>query len=60
MVSIEYKNERTGTGLGLKIIKEIVASYGGNIMVVSAKGDYYTCIRVERPKASEKELNELI
>ena len=58
--SIEYKNEITGTGLGLKIVKDIVASYRGNIMVVSAKGDYSTCIRVEIPKASEKELNELI
>ena len=59
-ISIEYKNEITGTGLGLKIVKDIVASYRGNIMVVSAKGDYSTCIRVEIPKASEKELNELI
>lgn len=58
--SIELKNEITGTGLGLKIVKDIVSSYKGNIMVVSAKGDYSTCIRVEIPKANDKEINELI
>lgn len=58
--SIEFKNEITGTGLGLKIVKDIVSSYRGNIMVVSAKKDYSTCIRVEIPKANDKEINELI
>lgn len=55
--SIEFKNEITGTGLGLKIVKDIVSSYKGNIMVVSAKEDYTTCIRVEIPKANDKEIN---
>lgn len=55
--SIEFKNEITGTGLGLKIVKDIVSSYKGNIMVVSAKEDYSTCIRVEIPKANDKEIN---
>lgn len=58
--SIEFKNEITGTGLGLKIVKDIVSSYKGNIMVVSAKGDYSTCIRVEIPRANDKEIKELI
>lgn len=58
--SIEFKNEITGTGLGLKIVKDIVSSYKGNIMVVSAKNDYSTCIRVEIPKANDKEIQELI
>lgn len=57
--SIEFKNEITGTGLGLKIVKDIVSSYKGNIMVVSAKEDYSTCIRVEIPKANDKEINNL-
>jgi signal transduction histidine kinase len=58
--SIEQKNEITGTGLGLKIVKDIVVSYKGNIMVVSAKNEYSTCIRVEIPKANDKELENLI
>ena len=58
--SIEYKNEISGTGLGLSIVKDIVSSYRGNIMVVSPKENYSTCIRVEIPKASDKELNEII
>lgn len=58
--SIEFKNEITGTGLGLKIVKDIVSSYKGNIMVVSAKEAYSTCIRVEIPRANDKEIKELI
>lgn len=48
----------TGTGLGLKIVKDIVKSYRGNINVVSPKAEYSTCIRVEIPKANDKELDE--
>jgi hypothetical protein len=35
-----------------------VASYRGNIRVVSPKANFSTCIRVEIPKANEKELDE--
>lgn len=55
---IDSNTEILGTGLGLKIVKDIVNSYKGNVHVVSPKGDYSTCIRVEIPKANEKELNE--
>ena len=36
----------------------IVKSYRGNIAVVSPKQDYSTCIRVEIPKATDKDLDE--
>ena len=55
---IDVRNEILGTGLGLKIVKDIVISYRGNIRVVSPKGYFSTCIRVEIPKANEKELND--
>lgn len=54
---IGMSNEILGTGLGLKIVQDIVKSYRGNVFVVSPKQYYSTCIRVEIPKASEKELN---
>lgn len=52
--TINISNEITGTGLGLSIVKDIISSYRGNIMVVSAKGDFVTCIRIEIPKSKEK------
>ncbi len=54
----EFRNDIQGTGLGLKIVKDIVSSYKGNIMVVTPKKHYSTCIRVEIPKASEKDLQK--
>ncbi|MVM42302.1 hypothetical protein GO730_39095 [Spirosoma sp. HMF3257] len=55
---INSSNEITGTGLGLKIVKDIVISYRGKIEVVSPKLGYNTCLRVEVPKASDKELDK--
>ena len=53
---MEQTHEITGTGLGLTIVKDIISSYRGNIMVVSPKGDFATCIRIEIPKAKESEI----
>ncbi|WP_281846457.1 sensor histidine kinase [Olleya namhaensis] len=55
--TIDESNEITGTGLGLKIVKDIVSSYRGNIQVVSPKQGFNTCLRIEIPKATEKELD---
>lgn len=55
---INESNEILGTGLGLKIVKDIVKSYRGNVFVASPKAEYSTCIRVEVPKANEKELEK--
>jgi len=54
---IDTSNEITGTGLGLKIVKDIVSSYRGNIQVVSPKKGFNTCLRIEVPKATERELD---
>jgi len=56
--SLSSSSEILGTGLGLKIVKDIVSSYRGNVFVASPKGHYSTCIRVEIPKATEKELEK--
>jgi anti-sigma regulatory factor (Ser/Thr protein kinase) len=55
---IEFNNEVIGTGLGLKIVKDIVKSHRGTIEVVSAKAEFSTCFRVEVSKANDKELSE--
>lgn len=57
---IDENNQILGTGLGLKIVSDIVASYRGNVMVVSPKGIYSTCIRVEIPTASDKDLKIIL
>lgn len=58
LVDFDENKQISGTGLGLKIVKDIVKSYRGNIKVVSPKANYSTCIRVEIPKANDKELEE--
>jgi len=55
---IDINSEILGTGLGLKIVKDIVKSYRGNVYVSSPKSIYNTCIRVELPKANDKELEK--
>lgn len=58
LADFDDNRQMSGTGLGLKIVKDIVKSYRGNVRVVSPKADYSTCIRVEIPKANDKDLDE--
>lgn len=46
----------TGSGLGLKIIRDIIVSAGGEIFVSSPPENYSTCIRIEFPRATEEEI----
>ena len=39
-----------GTGLGLKIVKDIVVSYKGSISIIPAKEGYSTCFRILIPR----------
>jgi len=55
---VNTSNEITGTGLGLKIVKDIVSSYRGSIKVVSPKEGYNTCLRIDIAKATDKELDD--
>lgn len=43
-----------GTGLGLKIVKDIVVSYKGSITIIPAKNGYSTCFRIMIPKNTIK------
>ncbi len=44
-----YEEESQGSGLGLKIVKDIVSLYQGQIELVDPPHDYSTCFRVEFP-----------
>lgn len=48
----------TGTGLGLKIIKDIVEAYRGTVKIISPENGYNTCFRIDIPKAEKTELEE--
>lgn len=42
--------QMTGTGLGLKIVKDIITSYKGSISICSSNEGYETCFRIEIPQ----------
>lgn len=54
----DEQQELLGTGLGLKIIKDIVSSYNGQIMLVTPPKGFSTCFRIELPRATKKELQK--
>lgn len=56
--NLEIQNENVGTGLGLKIVKDILSSYRGKIFVDEPKEGFSTTIHIEVPAATEKELDK--
>lgn len=46
----------TGSGLGLKIIRDIVESAGGDIFLSDPPKGFSTCIRIEFPRAADEEI----
>lgn len=48
----------TGTGLGLKIIKDIVEAYRGTVKIIKPENGYNTCFRIDIPKAGKDEIKE--
>lgn len=49
-------DDLTGTGLGLKIVRDIVSSAGGDVYLTSAPKNFVTCFRIEIPAATKDEL----
>lgn len=50
---VKTHEEMTGTGLGLKIVRDIITSYGGKIFVKEPTKGYSTTIRIELPLEKE-------
>ncbi|MES1222100.1 MAG: HAMP domain-containing sensor histidine kinase, partial [Bacteroidota bacterium] len=48
----------TGTGLGLKIVKDTVQTYGGAIEVIKPESGYSTCFRIELPMSTQVQREE--
>jgi signal transduction histidine kinase len=54
----EEDERLTGTGLGLKIVKDIVQTYGGSIGIIEPEKEYSTCFRIELPLATSNQREE--
>ncbi|MDY0315475.1 MAG: ATP-binding protein [Bacteroidales bacterium] len=50
---VQTHEEMTGTGLGLKIVRDIITSYGGKIFIKEPTKGYSTTIRIELPWEKE-------
>ena len=54
-LSASYSNNDadalSGTGLGLKIVKDIIESYNGNIYVAQTTSGFATTMRIEVPES---------
>ena len=56
----DEQDSAQGNGLGLKIVQDIVHSYGGNIELVDAPAGFNTCFKVTLPAATEEEADAYI
>lgn len=50
------QEELIGTGLGLKIVKDIITSANGQIRLIDPPDQYKTCFKITLPAASEEEI----
>lgn len=52
-----HDEQLVGTGLGLKIVKDIIESVGGSIEAVEPLEGFSTCIRLSVPRAREDQID---
>jgi signal transduction histidine kinase len=52
----QIADEASGTGLGLKIVRDIVESHVGEVELVSPPEGYITCFRVTLPRATPEQI----
>ena len=58
-ISAKTNEHMIGSGLGLKILKDIIAEYKGEIYLTEPPDGYKTCFRIEIPKATEEQILSL-
>jgi len=51
-------DQLVGTGLGLKIVKDIINAAGGDIEVIDSVEDFSTCMRLTIPRAQEDQIDD--
>lgn len=51
-----HSEQLVGTGLGMKIVRDILDAAGGSIEVVQPPSDFSTCIRLNVPRAREDQI----
>jgi signal transduction histidine kinase len=59
-LNASQNEELIGSGLGLKIISDIIESYEGEIFVSNPPDGFKTCIRIELPKATDEQIKEQV
>ncbi|WP_167635585.1 ATP-binding protein, partial [Pseudomonas syringae] len=52
-----HEEQLVGTGLGLKIVRDIIEAAGGSIEAIEPAVGYSTCIRLTVPKAREDQID---
>jgi signal transduction histidine kinase len=52
-----HEDQLVGTGLGLKIVRDIIESAGGSIEAIEPVAGYSTCIRLTVPRAREDQID---
>jgi signal transduction histidine kinase len=57
-VLVSDTEKLVGTGLGLKIVRDIIDAAHGEITPVDPPATYTTCFRIEVPKAKEEEIGD--
>ena len=54
--AFDSNEDMQGSGLGLKIVRDIVEGYGGRVTLVDPPQGYVTCFRIEVPLAKDNDL----
>ncbi len=55
-INANLNDQMVGSGLGLKILKDLVLEYKGDIYLAAPPNGYNTCFRIEIPKASDDQI----
>jgi signal transduction histidine kinase len=58
--SLDADDDLRGSGLGLKIVRDIATGYGGEVELVTPPDGYSTCFRFELPIATEETLSDAL